>query len=848
MTSLPLTEQDAPPAAGRGTTHHTPRGAAEDVVRAEQVRLLYGSPFVWLINLLNGPIVAWLLWPVFQNWVVYAWVGAIYLTVGIRLLLWWQYRRSEVTLEATKRWGLVFTLGTFATGLLWGLLAAVIFVTDDHVYHVFVAFVLGGMTAGAAMRNSPHLNAFYAFAIPAALPVIIALLLRTGPVFNAMAALATAFTGVLLLMGRTNSKRIEDNIRLRLEQEALIDDQKRMSEDLTEHVREREQSAAELKEAQRVAHIGSWTWFPATASAEWSDELFRLFGLPPGRASPKSDEVARLMTPQSFAEMRSAFAECQRTGLPFALDIEAVRADGTTACLSLQGEARRNADGSITSLRGTMQDITQRKMAEAALKESEATLQDAQHLAHIGSWSWQPEPDIVTWSDEMFRIFRLDPRKGAPHFDGLEKLLGSDGVARMRDAAAACQAEGTPFTLDLEAKRADGVPIWISMHGKALHGPDGRISTMRGTIQDITERKMAEQSIADLHRQMSQNIEKLQRHDEHMRAIARMSDLLQACQTRSEALPIIAATARTLFPQANGALALIVPGTRQLETVAQWGENSAMEAVFALDACWALRTGRRYDVGEAPKTTPCRHYTRAPAGSSVCLPLTVQGETSGLLHMNCPPGNVVDDEKQGLMTSFADVIKLSFANLKMREILSDQAIRDQLTTLFNRHYLVETLPREILRARRDKVPLSVALLDIDHFKKLNDTFGHDAGDLVLQKLGGVLKDAMRGGDIACRYGGEEFLLVLPECDVDNAQFLLHQISERVKHLQLTHHATALPPITISAGIAEMGEALSNAEALISAADRALYAAKKNGRDRVEIFTPQTPQATRRAAS
>ena len=702
----------AAPAIGRDLPH----GATDAAIRTEQIRLLHGTPFVWLINLINGPVAGWLLWSIYPHWVVFTWLGLLYAVVAARLLLWWRFQHSNVTVERAGGWGTAFTLGTFATGLVWGLLASAIFVTNNSAYHVFVAFVLGGMTAGAAMRDSAYPKAFYAFTAPAILPVFVALIMRSGFMFDAMAALLAAFTGVLLMMGRANSRRIADNIRLRIEQSVLIDNLERMGAELQRHVGDREQAAAELKDAQRLAHIGSW-----------------------------------------------------------------VR---------------------------------------------------------------QAEPDTLKWSEELYRILGIAPGPEAPRIDDLLHFVEGKSLEHLRGALVACLRDGKPFTIDLQARRADGAIIWISVKGEAARDDKGAITALRGTVQDITERKTAEQNIATLHQQMTEHVEALKRHDQEMRAIARMSDLLQTCHSRGEAFPIVATTARALFPLANGALSLVSSGTREMETVTQWGENSTMLDRFAFDDCWALRTGRRYELPALERGAPCRHFRTPPAGPSVCLPLTVQGETGGLLHMDCPPGTALDEDKQSLMTSFADVVKLSLSNLRMREILGEQAIRDQLTTLFNRHYLVETLPREILRARRDKVPLSVAVLDIDYFKRLNDTYGHDAGDLALKKLGFLLRDAMRGGDVACRYGGEEFLLVLPECDLDDARALVQQICEDAKRLQLVLRETALPRITISAGVAEMGSELSSAEALISAADHALYVAKENGRDRVEVFRAPAPQAAR----
>jgi diguanylate cyclase (GGDEF)-like protein len=257
---------------------------------------------------------------------------------------------------------------------------------------------------------------------------------------------------------------------------------------------------------------------------------------------------------------------------------------------------------------------------------------------------------------------------------------------------------------------------------------------------------------------------------------------------------------------------------------------------FVLDDCWALRTGQAHAVNDTYHGAQCRHFSSLPSGPYQCLPLTVHGETTGLLHINTAAGATIDENLHRLMLTIGDVIKLSLSNLRLRETLREQAMRDQLTGLFNRHYLAETLPREIHRARRLKQPLTVAMLDIDHFKMFNDLYGHDAGDQVLRELGVTLREAARANDIACRYGGEELLLALPECDLIAAHARLKQICLQIKQKKFTFRGAILPAVTISVGLSQMDDELASADELITAADQALYAAKKAGRDRIELFS------------
>jgi len=166
--------------------------------------------------------------------------------------------------------------------------------------------------------------------------------------------------------------------------------------------------------------------------------------------------------------------------------------------------------------------------------------------------------------------------------------------------------------------------------------------------------------------------------------------------------------------------------------------------------------------------------------------------------------------------------------------LRQQSIRDPLTGLFNRRYLEETLAIEIERARRNNVPFSIIMLDLDHFKRFNDTHGHEAGDAVLQALGSFLHRNVRGGDIACRYGGEEFTLVLPGTSLEIAQQRVEQLCEGIRVLNIDFKNQILGPLTLSRGIATFPNHGDSGEMVLQAADAALYQAKSEGRDRVVV--------------
>jgi diguanylate cyclase (GGDEF)-like protein len=197
--------------------------------------------------------------------------------------------------------------------------------------------------------------------------------------------------------------------------------------------------------------------------------------------------------------------------------------------------------------------------------------------------------------------------------------------------------------------------------------------------------------------------------------------------------------------------------------------------------------------------------------------------------------------RKSLAVTVGEDIKLSLFNLRLREKLREQATRDPLTGLYNRRYLEESLERELYRTNREGTPLCVAMLDLDYLKKFNDTFGHEAGDRVLRELGRVLRDKLRKSDISCRFGGEEFVLVLPGSTLADARQRVEQIRLLVKGLQIRHEDQILGRLTVSGGVAASPEHGSTAADLLRAADDALYAAKQAGRDRVVAYSGKEPE-------
>jgi diguanylate cyclase (GGDEF)-like protein len=271
------------------------------------------------------------------------------------------------------------------------------------------------------------------------------------------------------------------------------------------------------------------------------------------------------------------------------------------------------------------------------------------------------------------------------------------------------------------------------------------------------------------------------------------------------------------------------------------------ERVFAPDQCWALRRGQIYAVPDTGSGLVCRHVHPPLPIDTLCVPMMAQGETLGILHLRSLPGSpaLPDEERaatlasrQRLAVALAERIGLAMMNLRLRETLSNQAIRDPLTGLFNRRYMEETLERELRRAARRGAGLGVVMLDLDHFKEINDTYGHGAGDAALRELGAFLRTHIRVEDIACRYGGEEFILILPEAAPSDVLKRAEQLRLGLKQLGVEYRGQSLRALSVSLGVAHFPEHGSTVETIVQAADAALHRAKHAGRDQIVSATIQ----------
>lgn len=516
-----------------------------------------------------------------------------------------------------------------------------------------------------------------------------------------------------------------------------------------------------------------------------------------------------------------AAIESARAGRTVRYDVT-VRMGAQLTPIEFQLSPVLDATGKVEGLLAAGVDVSSRKQAQEALRDSNELLslfiRNSPIYAYIKEVS-PTESRVLRASENWTRM--LGTTGSQMVGKTMAELFPPEFAAKITadDWAVASGGEVLRLDEELNGRYYTTVKFPIVLSDRTL---------LAGYTIDITERRQAEDALRA-------SLARVERFHAQMIALSQMSQMLLSCEDRLEAYEVIARSGAELFKGASGGLAVHDGSASQLRLAAQWG-RPLLPAAFQAQDCWALRRGAPHEVAEAAPQVPCRHFLRPPEAPCLCLPLSVRGEPLGLLHVGTSSGQdgASFEDLRLLALKVGGVIELALSNLALQETLRAQAIRDPLTGLFNRRFLDESLARELLRRRRTGEPLVVAMLDLDHFKHFNDTYGHEAGDLVLQAVGALLLRSTRTSDLACRYGGEELTLVLPRATLDDARVRLEALRQAVAELRVPYQGGELPAITVSIGAVAARPAEQDAPAVLGRADAELYRAKHQGRNRVVV--------------
>ena len=378
-------------------------------------------------------------------------------------------------------------------------------------------------------------------------------------------------------------------------------------------------------------------------------------------------------------------------------------------------------------------------------------------------------------------------------------------------------------------RRKDGTMVPVLVGASLVEGTKDAIAF----VLDLSDQRRVEQELKKSHDQLAQSVAQLEKRTAQINLLGDMSSFLQTAASWEESFRLIEHYAQLLFQGAPGFVGLTRASRNWIVVQSKWTNVKVASDGFAPEECWALRTGKVHRVEPGSAGLLCEHHRERPRGESLCVPMIAQGETLGLFHLEAVEGRLPEPE-QKLAATFAEQVSLTVASMQLRETLRAQAIRDPLTGLFNRRYLDETMTRELSRAARKAGSIGVLMLDLDHFKTFNDRFGHEGGDALLRAFGDLLRTKTRREDIACRYGGEEFTIILPDATIDVVRARAEDIRIATKQLEVAVGGRMLDHVTASIGVAMSPRDGVSSEILLQAADAALYQAKARGRDQVVV--------------
>ena len=327
--------------------------------------------------------------------------------------------------------------------------------------------------------------------------------------------------------------------------------------------------------------------------------------------------------------------------------------------------------------------------------------------------------------------------------------------------------------------------------------------------------------------------ERIRQRTHEIELMHRLANMLAACNNMVEAQKIVSDILPRILGNVNGSVSLMRSSRNQLVTQLDWGEPWVGSHSFSPDECWSLRKGRVHLSNDDFHSLSCGHMSEIENNQTLCIPLTAHGNTIGIMHLYFGQGDVkIDAITEQLAFSVAEHLGLALANLNLQEKLRSQALSDPLTGLFNRRFFEQKLADVTMNSGCGDYEVSLLMLDLDHFKRFNDNFGHDAGDYVLKEISLLLKNSVKDDEVAFRLGGEELAILLPGYDVEAATMFAEQICQEVRAMHLEHKGLSLGQLGVSIGVASFPQPASDSESLVKMADKALYMAKDLGRSRV----------------
>lgn len=492
------------------------------------------------------------------------------------------------------------------------------------------------------------------------------------------------------------------------------------------------------------------------------------------------------------------------------------------------------SDGKVIGVYGVAEDITESKRMELALKESEEKYRTLVENSNdiIFSVDMRGTVTYVSPAVERLSKFKSEDILGKP----FKNLVHPDDMGVLMSRMDKL-LQGEASSWEFRISNGTGYRFTRTIIRPVIK--EGRLMGMTGVLIDITERKAQEEALMKAYEQQAIWIKDLEQRNREITLMAEMGEQLQSCIALDEIYKLAVQYLGKLLPDESGILFILNESVAIYESVASWRGPLCSDLIFAPDDCWSLRRGRSHIVDGESNPVICRHISQTQPRCYLEVPLMAQGKAIGLLYVQGDQyilgkesnrKGCFSEQKQIVAGNVARQLAMAIANMKLQEALRYQATRDPLTGLFNRRYMEQALEKELHLANRHQTTFGVMILDLDHFKNFNDIFGHEAGDAVLRDIAVFLQKNVRTEDIVCRYGGEEFFIILPHATLEITRNRAEMLRQGVQNIYMQQNGRGLGPVTISLGVAIYPEHGSTADDLSRIADLALYHAKQSGRN------------------
>ncbi|HSW40832.1 MAG TPA: PAS domain S-box protein, partial [Acidobacteriota bacterium] len=462
------------------------------------------------------------------------------------------------------------------------------------------------------------------------------------------------------------------------------------------------------------------------------------------------------------------------------------------------GPLRNPRDGTVIGGLAIIRDVTERIMAEEGKRASEDRYRELFENAYDIVFTHDLAGNFTSINKAAERILEY-PREEALKMR-FSQFVAPEFRPQVLKLIDRLISEEIPMTQELDVITRSGGRITLEA-GTRLIYREGKPYEIQGIARDVSERKKTEEALHAANIKLESWVHELEQRTREMTLLSEMGDILRACLAAEEVYEVIVRISRELFPAQGGALFVMGPLRNMLESVAGWGDTPAVEPTFRPEDCWSLRRGRTHYVRDTRVGLLCKHIRDPLPRGYLCVPMVAQSEAVGVLHLASADESPIPEAKQRLAMAMAERVAMALSNLKMHETLRNQSIRDHLTGLFNRSFMEESLELELRRAARAQSKLSVLMLSLDDFQRISETYGIEAGDIVICDAGQLLQKNVRKGDIACRYSGHTYIIILPQTGREVGKSRATTFCNLLRMLEVTDKNNRVVAFTASAGLA-----------------------------------------------